>query len=516
MRRLSDTVPRLPHGGRLLAAITLTLGLAVVAVPVDAEEKQDNGSAITEQQAPDCAPGQRALERAGDRFAQGCVPGEEIAALDDSGATLAAGETASSPNMKLLANIPKQGAFAAESAFNSDLAFKGDYAFAGNYNGFSVYDVSKAKKPEHVAQVVCPGSQNDVSVTGNLLVLSTDSSRSDNSCASTSQSASVKTSWEGIKVFDISDPAAPRYVAAVETNCGSHTHTLAPTKDGKTVYVYVSSYSPNSTFPDCQPPHDKISIVKVPTEAPQNAALVATPVLFPDGGNPGGNGSSTTSGCHDITAYPSRDVAAGACMGDGVLFDIRNREAPKVISQVRDTTNFAFWHSATFNNAGTKVVFTDELGGGGAPTCNPDTGPTRGANGIYDIGAGNQLQFRSYYKISRTQTNNENCVAHNGSLIPVKGRDIMVQAWYQGGISVYDFTDSANPKEIGWFDRGPVSDERLVLGGSWSAYWYNGKIISNDIQKGLDVLDLNDPLVNKAKGQKFNEFNPQSQPSFNG
>ena len=217
---------------------------------------------------------------------------------------------------------------------------------------------------------MCPGSQNDVSVYQDLLVLSTDSSRSNDTCDNISQSATNKASWEGIKVFDISDPANPAYVAAVETKCGSHTHTLAPSKDGKDLFVYVSSYSPNAAFPDCQPPHDLISVVQIPVDSPADASLASEPVLFPEGGNPGGNGSSTTSGCHDITAYPEKDIAAGACMGDGVLIDISDRVNPVVTEQVRDTENFAFWHSATFNNRGTKVVYTDELGGGGAPTCN--------------------------------------------------------------------------------------------------------------------------------------------------
>jgi hypothetical protein len=494
-------------------AVLLTIGLAAIAGPVVAGETSQ--PVVAERQNPDCGPGQTALDRAGDRFDQGCLPGQRIARLNDSGATLAAGETASSPNMRLVANLPKSGAFAGESSFNSDIAFQGDYAYAGNYDGFNVYDISRPTSPSLLTQVVCPGSQNDVSVSGDILVLSTDSSRSDTSCKSTSQAASVKSSWEGLKVFDISDPASPRYVAAVETSCGSHTHTLAPSRNGKNLFVYVSSYSPNASFPDCQPPHDQISVVKIPVASPELAKLTATPVLFPDGGNPGGNGSSTTSGCHDITAYPSRNIAAGACMGDGVLLDISEREAPVVIDRVRDTQNFAFWHSATFNNSGTKVVYTDELGGGGAPTCNPTTGSTRGADGIYDI-VGGHLVFRSYYKMPRTQSNNENCVAHNGSLVPVPGRDIMVQAWYQGGISVFDFTDSAHPTEIAWFDRGPLSDERLVLGGSWSAYWYNGYIYSNDIQQGLDVLEVNDPLVDPAKLQHYNVLNVQSQPSFNG
>ncbi|MGW4460592.1 LVIVD repeat-containing protein [Micromonospora sp. NPDC004704] len=426
-------------------------------------------------------------------------------------------EISSSPNLRQIANVPKVGPFNTEAALNSDLAFSGNYAFAGNYDGFVIFDVKNPRSPKVVSQVLCTGSQNDITVYGDLLFLSTDSSRSDDSCASTSQSAANPASWEGIKIFDIKDKKNPRYIKSVETKCGSHTHTLVPGKDKKSVYLYVSSYSPNAAFPDCQPPHDLISIIKVPVKKPTDAAVVATPVLFPDGGNPGGNGSSATAGCHDITVYAEKDLAAGACMGDGVLFDIKNREAPRVISSVRDTVNFSFWHSATFNNAGTKVVFTDELGGGGGPTCNPTIGATRGADGIYDItgrGDGRTLVFRSYYKIPRENTNFENCVAHNGSLIPVLGRDIMVQAWYQGGISVWDFTNSAQPKEIAYWERGPISDTRLVTGGSWSAYYYNGYIYSNDIQKGLDVLDLNDWRTWTAKLQPYKEFNPQTQPSY--
>lgn len=504
--------------GFVIAATALaTAGLTTPLLPASAHEG-DHGTSreavVSEQADPRCAPGQRDLQRAGDRFAQGCLPGEELAELDDSDASLESGEQASE-DMRLLANIPKNGAFADYGAFSSDLAFSGDYAYAGNYNGFTVYDISTPAEPEQVAQVVCPGSQNDISVRRDLLILSTDSSRSDDSCESTSQDARIKDSWEGVKVFDISDPTAPQYVAAVETRCGSHTHTLAPSKDGEDLFVYVSSYSPNAAFPDCQPPHDLISVVQVPVDDPASASLASEPVLFPDGGNPGGNGSSTTSGCHDITAYPRKDIAAGACMGDGILLDISDRVNPVVTEQVRDTQNFAFWHSATFNNRGTKVVFTDELGGGGAPTCNDTTGPKKGANGIYDIVDG-QLQFASYYKLPRTQSNTENCVAHNGSLIPMKGRDVMVQAWYQGGISVYDFTDSDNPRELAWFDRGPLSDEELLVGGSWSAYYYNGHVYSNDIQLGLDVLEVTDRSLKQAEGYRYDELNPQSQPSFNG
>ncbi|WP_227748325.1 carbohydrate-binding protein [Oerskovia douganii] len=486
---------------RILLASSLAATLAVsslaVASAASAEPSDGSPEAVAElvEQAPSSLPAQR------------------LAPLAQATDVLAPGQIAGSPNLTLVANIPKNGAFTPEGQYNSDLAFQGRYAFAGNYGGFTVYDVADPTNPQQVAQVVCPGSQNDISVYGDLLVLSTDSSRSNASCDNVGQSAVVKDSWEGVKVFDISDPTSPQYVSAVETQCGSHTHSLAPSKDGEDLFVYVSSYSPNAAFPDCQPPHDLISVVQVPLDDPASAAVVSTPVLFPDGGNPGGNGSSTTSGCHDITTYPSKDLAAGACMGDGILMDISDRAHPVVTEVVRDTTNFAFWHSATFNNAGTKVVFTDELGGGGAPTCNATVGPEKGADAIYDIVDG-QLVFKSYYKIPREQAATENCVAHNGSLIPVPGRDIMVQAWYQGGISVWDFTDSANPVEIAWFDRGALSPDRLILGGSWSAYWYNGAIISNDIQKGLDVLLLDDPVTNAAKQVVTDEFNPQAQPTY--
>ncbi|MGK5740857.1 LVIVD repeat-containing protein [Micromonospora sp. URMC 103] len=424
-------------------------------------------------------------------------------------------EIVSSPNLKLVTNLPK---VAPLDATNSDLAFQGKYAFAGNYNGFVVYDISRPSSPKVVSRVLCPGSQNDVSVYGDLLFLSTDSPRSDESCSST-QVLPTETKWEGMKIFDISDKANPRYLKSVQTACGSHTHTLVPAKDNKSVYLYVSSYGPRETYVGCPPPHDSISIIKVPVKKPTNAAVVATPNLFPDGGFPGSETGSATSGCHDITAYPSKDLAAGACMGDGVLMDIRDRENPRIINQVRDTTNFAFWHSATFNNAGTKVVFTDELGGGGAATCNDTVGPNRGADAIYDItgrGDARKLNFRSYYKIPRTNADTENCVAHNGSLLPVLGRDIMVQAWYQGGISVWDFTDSANPKEIAYWERGPISTEQMVSGGSWSAYYYNGYIYSNDIAKGFDVLKLNDWRTWTAELTRYKELNVQTQPRYLG
>ena len=430
-------------------------------------------------------------------------------------------QVSSSGNLRQIANVPKQQGFEGTSSFGTDMAFQGDLAYVGNYDGFTVYDIKHPQKPRIVSQVLCPGAQNDVSVYGDLLFLSTDSSRSDASCASTALPATNESAWEGIKVFDVSDPASPQYVAAVETRCGSHTHTLLPDEASRTAYLYVSSYGPRADYPDCAPPHDLISIVGVPLDAPEQASVVAEPVLFPDGGNPGGTphptgiaNRSATAGCHDITVYPAKDLAAGACMGDGILMDISDPVAPRVVERVQDP-NFAFWHSATFNNEGTKVVFTDELGGGGAATCLPTVSDEFGADAIYDItgtGDGRSLERRSYFKIPRDNTTTENCVAHNGSLIPVAGRDIMVQAWYQGGISVWDFTDSTRPREIAFWERGPLSATELVLGGSWSAYYYNGHVYSSDIQKGLDVLALDDRATGQARKVRLDRLNVQTQP----
>ncbi|WP_407548561.1 hypothetical protein QOM21_05320 [Streptomyces sp. Pv4-95] len=482
---------------RYLGAVAGTFGLvAALLAAGPAAATPDPGDSPSA--AKEVSPGQRTDTKAA--MEDGDIPGVD--------------EVVHSDNVRHLTNIPKQ----ALQGTNSDLAFQGKYAFAGNYDGFVIYDVSRPKAPKTVTQVLCPGGQNDISVSGDLLFLSTDSSRSDDSCSSTSQPATEKSSWEGMKVFDISDKKNPKYVAAVETACGSHTHTLAP--DRRNVYIYVSSYSPSETFPDCRPPHDGISVIKVPRSAPEKAAVIDFPVLFPDGGNPGGNPNpsvSKTTGCHDITTFPKLKLAAGSCMGDGILMDISNPAAPKVIDRVQDNVNFSFWHSATFNERGNKVVFTDELGGGGAATCNEATGSTRGADGIYDIvgkGDKRKLVFKGYYKIPRHQADTENCVAHNGSLIPSKNRDIMVQAWYQGGVSIWDFTDSAHPKEIGYFERGPISTDSLVTGGSWSAYYYNGHIYSNDIAKGFDVLAIDDRLTDSAESVRMRELNVQTQPDY--
>ncbi len=418
-----------------------------------------------------------------------CTPASVAARYDTSGATLGPGET-DGRNLRLVTNLPKTGAHAGTSNFNSDLAFSGRYAFQGNYAGFQITDVSNPSAPQIVSQVLCPGSQNDISVWNNLLFLSTDSSRSDDSCQSVAKPVTDPTAWEGIKIFDVSDVTNPRYIKSVETDCGSHTHTLVP--DGDRVLLYVSSYilGPTGVGPDCQLPHDKISIVEVPLGAPTTASVIAEPVLFPDGGYDGSNNyTAQTTGCHDITVYRAKDLAAGACMGDGILMDISHPANPKVVAKMFDA-NFAFWHSATISHDAQQVLFTDERGGGAGAECNPTVGPQRGADAVYSIRKRTRPVFMSYFKIPRTQTATENCVAHNGNLLPIPGRDILVQAWYQGGTSVIDWTNGNRIHELAWWDRGPFTDENgnAALAGAWSSYWYNGRIYSNEIQRGFDVV----------------------------
>ncbi|WP_067602057.1 LVIVD repeat-containing protein [Nocardiopsis listeri] len=422
-------------------------------------------------------------------------------------------EDVTSENVEHIANLPKPEAV---SNTNSDLAFTGDHVIGGNYDGFVIYDVSEPSDPQIVSEVLCPGGQGDLSVSGDLVYFAVDYPNASDECGAPAVPVTDPDGFEGVRVFDISDKANPQYVAAVRTDCGSHTLTLVPGDDERE-YVYVSSYAPAEEFPNCQPPHDKISVIEVPLDDPASAALVNEPVLFPDGGNHDQDGLlRPTEGCHDITAYPEKDLAAGACMGDGVLMDISDPVEPVVTEVVQDE-NFAFWHSATFTNDAGTVIFTDELGGGGAATCTEEIGPERGANAIYTLdgeGADATLDFESYYKLERHQGDEQVCVAHNGSLIPVPGQNYFVQAWYQGGVSVIDFNDPKNPREIGHWDPDDRIDPDIENGSSWSAYYYNGHVYSSDMRRGLDVLELTDPRLRPAERVTYDEFNPQTQPSY--
>ena len=398
---------------------------------------------------------------------------------------------------------------------NSDLAFAGDVVIAGNYHGFNAYDIVSPSSPELLGSVVCPGGQGDVSVVGNLLIYSAEQTRGRLDCGLEGVAEpESEDRFRGIRIFDISDLRAPRQVGAVQTCRGSHTHTVVtdPDEEG-IIYVYGSGTgsvrsgeelegcSDESPLEDAETALFSIDVIEIPVARPAEARIVNRPRIFSDPesgviaglweGGDHGEGTQTTrltNQCHDITTFPEIGLAAGACAGNGILLDISDPVNPVRLDQVVDP-GFAYWHSATFNNDGTKVLFTDEWGGGGRPRCRASDPLNWGADAIYDIVDG-QLQYRSHYKLPAPQSDQENCVAHNGSLVPVPGRDIFVQAWYQGGISVIDFTDSANPVEIAFFDRGPINGDELVMGGYWSAYWFGGFIYGSEIARGLDVLAL--------------------------
>jgi len=413
-------------------------------------------------------------------------------------------------------NEPPDPRFANMLAFaNSDLAFSGTHLFMGSFHGFNTLDIERPTKPKLAASIVCPGGQGDVSVHGNLLFMSVEQTRGRLDCGTQGVATPVSTErFRGVRIFDITDLSKPRQIAAIQTCRGSHTHTLVvDPRDQANLYVYgsgTSSVRSADELAGCsglKPDEDpntalfSIDVIKVPLASPEKAAIVNRPRIFADpksgaiaglekGGErgPGAQPSRVTNQCHDITVFPEIGLAAGACSGNGILLDISDPVHPVRLDDAADK-NFAYWHSATFNNDGTKVIFTDEWGGGTRPRCRATDPPNWGADAIFDI-VDRKLQFRGYYKMPAAQTETENCVAHNGSLVPVPGRDIMVQAWYQGGLSMFDFTDSAHPIEIAYFDRGPVDAKTLITAGFWSTYWYNGAIYGSEIARGIDVFRL--------------------------
>jgi hypothetical protein len=481
-------------------------------------------------------------------------------------------------NMRMISTTPPRGKVL--GATHSDLAFAGKYAIQGNYNGFEIYDISKPAKPVLAQTYLCPASQNDVSVYKNLLFMSSESTNSRTDCGFGGVPDPVsKNRVRGIRVFDISDIKHPKLVTSVQTCRGSHTHTVVTQPgDNDNVYIYVSGAAgvrSADELPGCadgglDDPNTarfRLEVIKVPLAAPAQAAIVSSPRIFQDlpvpprnpereavnardaaaaaaargagdaagagrgagaagapGGGRGGRGRGNAgpptgpNQCHDITVYPEIGLAGGACGGLGLLLDIHDAAHPARIGMVADP-NMSFWHSATFSNDGKKILFTDEWGGGGQPRCRDTDKMEWGADALFTI-ENNKMVFHSYYKLPAPQTVQENCVAHNGSLVPIPGREVMVQAWYQGGVSVFDWTDVAHPKEIAYFDRGPVDATRMAMGGSWSAYWYNGVIVSSEIARGLDIYELvpsgliTENELAAAKTVKMDYWNTQDQQRF--
>ncbi len=456
--------------------------------------------------------------------------------------------------------IPKPSQLVlAQLAFaNSDLAFQGNYLFQGNFYGMQIFDISNPAKPSLLTSMICPGGQGDVSVYKNLMFMSVEMPNGRLDCSTTGfpppppppagqeknppPPPAQKDRFRGVRIFDISDIKKPKQLAAVQTCRGSHTHTLVvDPNDKNNVYIYVSGTSfvrqseelagCSGETPDKDPNTAlfRIDIIKVPLATPQDAKVISSPRIFMDprtgainGLNNGGTHSKTgmdkpsdTNQCHDITVYSSLGLAAGACSGNGILLDIKDPANPKRIDAVNDP-NYAYWHSASFSNDGKKVVFTDEWGGGLGARCRPTDPNKWGANAVFNV-EDKKLKFASYYKLPAAQGDTENCVAHNGSLLPIPGRDVEVQGWYQGGVSVMDFTDAEHPVEIAYFDRGPIDPGMLILGGDWSAYWYNGHVYASEIARGLDIFELTPTKlltqneIDAAKTVRVSELNVQNQ-----
>ena len=458
-----------------------------------------------------------------------------------------AGASSIPPAMKM--------SFAGLAFANSDLAFQGNYLFLGNFYGMNIYNIADPTNAKLVTSMLCPGGQGDVSVHKNLMFMSVEMPNGRLDCGEQGFApapapaqgqapqqgppAAQKDRFRGVRIFDITDIRNPKQVAAVQTCRGSHTHTLVTDPNDKNnVYIYVSGTSfvrQNEELAGCSDgtpdknPNTalfRIDVIKVPLAAPQNAQIVSNPRIFMDSRtgvinalNSGGSHDQPkpeeTDQCHDITVYSSIGLAAGACSGNGILLDIKDPVNPKRLDAVNDP-NYSYWHSASFSNDGKKVVFTDEWGGGLGARCRANDPNKWGANALFRL-TDNKLSFASYYKMPAAQGDSENCVAHNGSLIPIPGRDIKVQAWYQGGISIMDFTDVERPVEIAYFDRGPIDPKMLILAGSWSAYWYNGHIYSSEIARGLDIFELTPSKnlsqneIDAAKSVRVDELNVQNQ-----
>ena len=477
-------------------------------------------------------------------------------------------------NMRLVSFTPKAAAFDTARGLtfiNSDLAFGDKYVYQGNFAGFTIWDVSDATKPTMVSAVSCITSQGDPSIYGNLLFISAEGAGNRNDCAKGGVK-DPKGHMAGVRIYDVADPAHPRLIKNVQTCKGSHTHTIIPSpKDKGVIYIYVSGSQgarPNTELPGCKEGTDpadetnslfRLDVIKVPLAHPEKSEVVTGARIFTGlgaapqavgrpvrGGRPRAPGDTTPlppppaptgpRNCHDVTAYPSAGLLAGACGSYGLLVDVSNPEKP-VRLDARADTNFSLWHTAVFSNDGKKVVFTDEWGGGTSPMCQANSMMEMGGNTILTIDRKRKYTQHAYYKINTAQTAEENCVSHNGGLIPVPGRDIMVQGWYQGGVSVMEFTDPDHPQELAFFDRGPIDPPpgvdvpvttpppggrggRGTIGGSWGAYYWNGMIYSSELDRGFDILELqpSDQLskneIEAAKLVRFAQYNPQSQPKI--
>ncbi|MDQ2668180.1 MAG: hypothetical protein M3Z05_19590 [Gemmatimonadota bacterium] len=476
-------------------------------------------------------------------------------------------------NMRLVSFSPKPAQFDTVRGLtfiNSDVAFGGHYAYQGNFAGFTIWDVSNPAKPVVASVMDCITSQGDPSIVGNLLFISAEGAGNRNDCGKGGVQ-DPKDHMAGVRIFDVSNPRAPKLIKNVQTCKGSHTHTVVPSPtDAKVVYLYVSGQQaarPAAELAGCNngtDPNDprnslyQLDIIKVPLDHPERAAVIPGARIFagldgapacvtfcapadtrrPAAGR-GGDAAAPVAAplytgprnCHDVTAYPAMHLLAAACSSHGIMVDISNPEKPVRLSTLTDTNNFQGRHTAGFSNDGRKTLWTDEWGGGTGPMCQAGSIMELGGNTIVTASADNRkLTQHAYFKLPSAQSAQENCVSHNGGLIPVPGRDLYVQGWYQGGIDVMDFTDADHPFEIAYYDRGPIdapadtsnasARSRYTIGGSWGAYYWNGMIYSSELDRGFDVYELTPSAqlsaneIAAAKLVTLKDYNPQSQPKL--
>jgi hypothetical protein len=461
-------------------------------------------------------------------------------------------------NMRLVSFSPKPAAFDTARGLtfiNSDLAFSDHYVYQGNFAGFTVWNVSNPQAPKTVAVVSCITAQADPSVYGHLLFVSAEGLGNRTDCAKGGVQ-DPKDHMAGVRIYDVSNPAEPRLIKNVQTCKGSHTHTIVPDpKDKGVIYLYVSGNQgarPATELAGCNNGTDpadvnnslfRLDVIRVPLAHPEQSEVVTGARIFTGLGvapraagrptrarRPGAEPPPAPTGprnCHDVTAYPEMNLLAGACASYGLLVDISNPLKPVRLDAVSDT-NFSLWHTAVFSNDGKQVVFTDEWGGGTGPMCQATSMMQMGGNTTLTIDSKRKLTEHAYFKIPTAQSAQENCVSHNGGLIPIPGRDIMAQGWYQGGVNVIDFTDPDHPKELAFYDRGPIDTAataptgergtRGTIGGSWGAYWWNGLIYSSELDRGFDIYELTPSAqlsaneIAAAKLIHLTQYNPQSQP----
>ncbi len=413
-----------------------------------------------------------------------------------------------SESIELAGTLPKEEH--SFDFFNSDLAFWGDVAVQGSYDGFRLIDISNPTAPRLIVDVECRGPQGDVSIWEDLVFVSIDRPQTTPECDSEDAEKADplfvpdEGGWEGVRIFDISRPIAPRLVASVETDCGSHTHTLVPDVANGRLLIYVSSYALRvdpDLAPGCTNPHGHISTIEVPLDDPATAKVVSQPHLFDTPvwelwpGAP--EGLEETAGCHDITIYPRLLLAAAACMSEGQIWDVSNPVRPRALAHV-DLPDVSFWHSAAWSNDGSVVAFGDEnLAEAGC------TDAPLGSIWFYRMDDPAAPQLAGRFSLDRYQ-GSEICSAHMFNVVPGIERDLLVAAFYSGGTAVIDFTDPTAPVEIAYFDIGG-----RVPGDQWAAYWYRGYIYASDHLRGLDVFRLNLPEV--AGAEDLPHLNPQVQ-----